>query len=95
MNYVKNIVNLYKKNIIFSSKYDNFVNKEIMNRLIDHLDYINLQPKFIVSCLVNRDFEKLIKNLYKKSILINLLYQHIPSYRKERNKSLVLDNQID
>ena len=63
MNYVKNIVNLYKKNIIFSSKYDNFVNKEIMNRLIDHLDYINLQPKFIVSCLVNRDFEKLIKNL--------------------------------
>ena len=58
---MKKTIKKYANKVIFSNKYDNYLNKEIINRLLDHLEYIKIKPKFVLCCSLDKKLEKTLK----------------------------------
>ena len=89
---MKNIINKYSKNIISNKNYDSFINKEIIKRMIDHLEYVNIKPKLILCFCLNNNLSNNLKSFFPNSKVINLFFyrDNIIDIKSIKNESIDL-----
>ena len=90
-----NVIQQYLKKIVKSQYYSKFINKEVINRLMDRLEYINLEPKLVIIFSFNNDLEKNIKKRYTSSRIINLFSIKDNGSVHEKINRILLDNSVD
>ena len=65
-------VSKYKSNIILNEKYIDFINIQISKLMLEHLEYIKIKPKRILSVHMNEKVFSNIKKLYPNVKIINI-----------------------